>query len=380
MNKRENTRLQNPFVYTGYVSPDYFCDRKEETEDLISNLRNGRNTTLIAPRRIGKTGLIKNTFYWLERKDKDAVCIYLDIFSTKNQHDFVRMLGSAVINRIMSLDQTALKRIMEFFGSWRPVFGTDPMTGMPTVSVSIEPTESDLSLGTIFDYLKQSPHQIYIAIDEFQQITNYPESGTEALLRSHIQFAPNVHFIFSGSKRHIMAQIFNSPARPFYQSTASMGLYPLHEEIYYDFARSFFEKANGCLGNDVFHYIYQRFDGVTWNIQQILNRLYETDKRVEDESQANEAIRHIVSRNGMLYEGLIEFLTDNQLLLLKAIAKSGCVESPQSNSFIRQFGLPSPSSIKTALTVLIDKELVYRDSKGYMVYDRFFELWLKQLP
>ena len=82
----------------------------------------------------------------------------------------------------------------------------------------------------------------------------------------------------------------------------------------------------------------------------------------------------------MLYEGLIEFLTDNQLSLLKAIAKSGCVESPQSNSFIRQFGLPSPSSIKTALTVLIDKELVYRDSKGYMVYDRFFELWLKQLP
>ena len=174
MDKRENTRLQNPFVYTGYVSPDYFCDRKEETEDLISNLRNGRNTTLIAPRRIGKTGLIKNTFYWLERKEKDAVCIYLDIFSTKNQHDFVRMLGSAVINRIMSLEQTALKRIMEFFGSWRPVFGTDPMTGMPTVSVSIEPTESDLSLGTIFDYLKQSPHQIYIAIDEFQQKTNYP--------------------------------------------------------------------------------------------------------------------------------------------------------------------------------------------------------------
>ena len=78
-------KLRNPFVYQGYVSPAYFCDRSEETEELIANLQNGRNTVLISPRRIGKTGLIKNTFYHILEQEKDAKCLYLDIFATKNQ-------------------------------------------------------------------------------------------------------------------------------------------------------------------------------------------------------------------------------------------------------------------------------------------------------
>lgn len=379
MTGKNNTRVKNPFVLAEYVSPNYFCDRTEETEELIANLHNGRNTTLISPRRIGKTGLIQNAFYHIKQTEKNVICIYIDIFSTKNQHDFVQMLGTAIAQFVLSNEQQALKRLMQFFGSWRPVFSTDPFTGAPSVSVSIEPTQSEMTLKTIFEYLKQSKRDIYIAIDEFQQVATYPEIGTEALLRSYIQFAPNVHFIFSGSKRHLMTQIFNSPERPFYQSTSSMGLYPLHEEIYYDFAKRFFEMKKGSLSKDVFHTIYQRFDGITFSVHQVLNRLYEMEKHVDSEQQVNEAIQHIVRRSSMQYEGLIQFLTDNQLSLLKAIAKEGRVKSPQSNLFIRQNNLPSASSIKTALTVLVDKDLVYQDAEAYQVYDHFFCFWLKQM-
>ena len=377
----KNTSLKpvNPFIYQGYVNKDYFCDRTEETEELVKNLQNGRNTTLISPRRIGKTGLILNAFHHIKEADKDAICIYIDIFATKNQHDFVQLLGTAVAQHVLTYQQKAFKRLLEFFGSWRPVFSTDPLTGMPTVSVSIEPSQSVMTLKSIFDFLNQSRHRVYIAIDEFQQISYYPEQGLEAQLRSYIQFAPNVNFVFSGSKQHLMAQMFQSPDRPFYQSTASMGLSPLLEEIYYDFANHFFEAKRGSLSREVFSAIYQRFSGITQNVQQILNRLYETEKKVESEHQVNEAIRHIVNRNSMQYEALVGFLTDNQLSLLKAIAKRDHVTSPQSNEFIKQYDLPSASSVKTALTVLLDKDLVYHDTTGFWVYDRFFDLWLKQL-
>ena len=374
---KQRVSIKNPFVYQGYVSPDYFCDRTEETEELIANLQNGRNTVLISPRRIGKTGLIKNAFYRIKETEKDAKCIYIDVFPTKNQHDFVQLLGTAIAQEVLSNEKKAIKRLLEFFGSWRPVFSVDPMTGLPTVSVSIEPSQTEVTLKSVFDYLSQSKHQVYIAIDEFQQITNYPEAGTEALLRSYIQFSPNVHFVFSGSKRHVMSQIFYSTERPFYQSPVSMGLEPLHEEIYYDFARRFFESKKGSLSKETFHYIYQRFEGVTRNIQLILNRLYETESRVIKNEQADEAIRHIVTRNAMQYEEFIGFLTNNQLALVKAIAKEGLVISPHSNAFIKQYDLPS-SSVKTALDVLIDKDIVYRNSKGYIVYDHFLALWLKQ--
>ena len=380
MAKKKTLKPRNPFLLAEYVSPDYFCDRTEETEELISNLRNGRNTTLISPRRIGKTGLINNAFYHLSATDKEVICIYLDIFATKNLHDFVQLLGTAIVQHVLSTERQALKRLMEFFSSWRPVLSADPYTGMPTASISIEPTQSETTLRTIFNYLNQSRQRVYIAIDEFQQITCYPESGTEALLRSYIQFTPNVNFIFSGSKLHLMTQMFNSPERPFYQSTSPMGLNPLHEEVYYDFARRFFEAKKGSLSSEVFHAIYQRFNGITQNIQQVLNRLYETEKQVVSEQQVNDAIHHIVSRGSMQYETLVQFLTDNQLSLLKAIAKADIVRSPQSSEFLQKYELPSPSSVKTALTLLEDKDLVYHDANGYMVYDRFFNIWLKHLP
>ena len=378
MAKKKKITLKNPFVYQGFVSPNYFCDRTVETEELMANLQNSRNTVLISPRRIGKTGLILNTFYRLEHSEKEAVCIYLDIMPTKNQHDFVQLLGTAIARQVLSREKQALQRLLAFFGSWRPVFSSDPLTGKPTVTVSIEPNQSELTLKTIFDYLAQSKHEIYIAIDEFQQITRYPETSLEALLRSYIQFVPNAHFVFSGSKRHLMAQIFSSPDRPFYQSTVSMGLLPLHEEIYYDFARRFFEANNGSLAQDVFHDIYGRLSGVTRSIQLVLNRLYETEKNVDSIAQVNDTILHIVNSSSMQYEGLTFFLTDNQLSLLKAIARERQVLSPQSNVFIKQHGLSSASSVKTALDLLLDKELVEHTPTGYMVSDYFFGLWLNR--
>ena len=375
MAKKTNNQLRNPFVYQGYVSPDYFCDRIVETEELIGNLQNGRNTVLISPRRIGKTGLIKNAFHKLKEIEKDAICIYVDIFSTKNQQEFVQVLGSAITQDVLSRGQRAMKNLLEFFGSWRPVFGQDPYTGTPTISISIEPSQSTVSLKSIFDYLSLSKREVYIAIDEFQQITKYPETGIEALLRSHIQFIPNAHFVFSGSKRRLMTQIFNSPERPFYQSTVSIGLEPLHEEIYYDFTRRFFEAKKGSFSQEMFHHVYHRFDGVTRSIQLMLNRLYETEKNVCSKAQINEAILHIVNQSSMQYEELINLLTDNQLSLMKAIAQEGCVVSPQGDEFIKRYNLPSASSIKTALDVLLDKDLVYRTQTGYIIYD----LWLRRL-
>jgi len=379
MAKKQTGTLRNPFIYQGYVSPDYFCDRIVEMEELIGNLRNGRNTVLISPRRIGKTGLIKNAFYQLQRSEKDAVCIYIDIMPTKNQRDFVQLLGAAIAQDVLSRERQAMKRLLTFFGSWRPVFSTDPMTGQPTVSVSIEPKQSEMSLKAIFDYLVQSRREIYIAIDEFQQITRYQESGIEAMLRSFIQFAPNVHFVFSGSKRRLMTQIFTSPDRPFYQSTVSMGLKPLIMEVYYDFARRFFEAKKGSLSQEVFYDLYQRLRGVTRSIQLVLNRLYETERNVDSELKVNEAILHIVNSSSMQYEELASFLTDNQLSLLKAIAKEGCVESPQSSSFLTVHNLSSASSVKTALDLLIDKDLLQRTDKGVVISNYFFEVWLKQI-
>ena len=194
-------KITNPFLIYGYAGPDYFCDRKEDTQKLISALRNGRNITLMSPRRMGKTGLIKNAFYQIHQENPEAACFYMDIFSTTCLNDFIILFGQTVVGKLDTLSQKALTTLTGFFRSCRIVFSSDPLNGTPQAALDFQPSQAQATLKEIFEYLEHSGKECYIAIDEFQQITDYPEKGVEGLLRSYIQFLPHVHFIFSGSKQ-----------------------------------------------------------------------------------------------------------------------------------------------------------------------------------
>lgn len=379
MAKKKRKKLENPFVYQGYESPDYFCDRTEETENIFSALQNGRNITLISPRKIGKTGLINHAFYRIREQESDIICIYIDIFSTNNLQEFVETISKAVIEDALSREKSFTMKVLDFFKGLRPTITPDLLTGMPTVSVSVVPVQAEYTLKSIFTHLENLNKRVYLAIDEFQQITEYPEKGTEALLRSYIQFMHNVRFIFSGSKKHLMVDMFCSPKRPFYQSTQLMELNPLHEEIYYDFASRFFEAKKGSISQEVFHRLYQQFDGYTWYLQAVLHRLYEQEKHVNSDSQLSDAILFQINTMSSHYQTLTTLLTDNQFSLLKAIAQARIVSKPQSMDFIQRYSLPNASSVKGALEVLAEKDLVYRTSDGYIVYDRFMGLWLSRI-
>ena len=376
MANKKSLKPKNPFVSQGYISPEYFCDRERETELMLSHFENGRNITLVSPRRIGKTGLIKNLFYHIEGQDKNAICLYLDIYATKNLQDFTEMFGSVVFNGFARKEKSFMQKAATLLGSLRPVFSTDPYTGMPKMMITVDPSRSQLTIQQIFDLLSQSRREIYIAIDEFQQIANYPESGIEAMLRSHIQFATNVHFIFAGSKYRLMAEMFGSPQRPFFQSTEMMDLQPLDKDVYYAFASRFFEKKRGSLDRDTFMELYDRFEGHTWYIQSVLNRLYDSCLHVRGIKEVNRETVNLVESRSPQYESLAQFLSSNQFNLLKAIAIEGIVKEPTGARFIREHNMASASIVQSALRALVEKEIVYRTPRGYIVYDRFMSIWL----
>ena len=376
MASKKSLKPKNPFVSQGYISPEYFCDRQEETDLMLNHFENGRNITLVSPRRIGKTGLIKNLFYHIERQDRNAICLYLDIYATKNLQDFTEMFGSVVFNGFARKEKSFMQKAATLLGSLRPVFTTDPYTGMPKMMITVDASQSQLTIQQIFELLAQSRREVYIAIDEFQQIANYPETGTEAMLRSHIQFATNVHFIFAGSKYRLMAEMFGSPQRPFFQSTEMMDLQPLDKEVYYRFASAFFEKKRGSLDHDIFMQLYDRFEGHTWYIQSVLNRLYDTCLHVRSIKEVNRETVHLVESRSPQYESLAQFLSSNQFNLLKAIASEGVVKEPTGSRFIREHNMASASIVQSALRALVEKEIVYRTPRGYIVYDRFMSIWL----
>ena len=334
-------RLNNPFVIYGYKGAEYFCDRQKETETIMRALHNERNVALISPRRIGKTGLIHHAFAQITNEHPDIRCFYMDINATRNLQQFVELFAK-------------------------------------TFSITVSNEQKEESLKHVLDYLKDSDKRIYVAIDEFQQISEYPEKNVEALFRSHIQFIPNVVFVFAGSKQHIMAEMFTSAKRPFYQSSQMLSLSPIDKKVYCEFANNLMEKKCMKLSEDVFGYVYDIVDGQTWYVQHILNRLYDIGGEI-DIRIVNDTIMTSVMEQEVAFLNYYESLTYNQSQLLLAIARDKAVESVLSQDFIHRHGLPASSSVSLALKALIEREFVYKYNGKFIIYDRFFAIWLRNL-
>ena len=367
----------NPFVLAGYHGPEYFCDRVAETAALCRAIRNDANVTLLSPRRYGKTGLIWNAFRQLA-EDGEWQTVYVDIFGSQNMADFTRALANAVMGRF----DTPLEKVggaaRRLIRSVRPTLSYDEASGRPSLSFDIEDGSAAKTLEEVFAYLAERNRRTVVAIDEFQQIENYSEKGVEATLRGLVQFSP-ARFVFAGSKQHLMREMFTSPKRPFYQSTAMMPLDVIDEEPYYEFASRFFRQAGRSLGRDVFAALYRRFDGITWYMQALLWDFYASGGDVTDVAQLDEAIRQRVAANEYDQQRLLDLLPDGARRLLRAVAADGCVKAPQSGVFIARHALRAASSVKTSLRMLVDKELLYPGRDGYVVYDRFLAEYLRTL-
>lgn len=370
--------MDNPFVTNGYAGPEYFCDRVQETATIKDLLLNENNVALISPRRLGKTDLIWHVFSD-EKIRLTHHCFVVDIYATKNLGNFVNMLGKAVIDELRPKGKSVWEKFINIVTSLRSEISFD-INGMPTWSVGLGAINNpSATLDEIFKYLEQADKPCLIAIDEFQQITRYGDSAIEATIRTYVQRCTNVHFIFSGSLRHIMNGMFTSPSHPFYQSVTIMNLRPLDINVYTQFCTDKFEEAGKHLDKAVVAIIYERFNAVTSYMHRILNVLYSRTGKGETCTVAmlEDAINYILNMSSDSYESLFYQMPEKQRMLFLAISREGEATSVTGGKFISKHKLNSASSVNSALKGLLEKDFITMDKNSYSVYDQFFALWLK---
>ena len=375
----EKTVYHNPFVVGKYVSDEYFCDREKETDFLVRQIRNGRNTALISPRRMGKTGLIHHTFACPEIR-RDYHAFFIDIYSTSSLPEFVYLLGKSVYDELKPKKKVLQEKFFRIIKSLRTGFSLDPVTGEPKFEIGIgEIVSPQTTLAEIFEYLETADKPCVVAIDEFQQIGSYEEKNIEALLRTWIQKCRNAVFVFSGSKRHLMDNMFNTSSRPFYQSAVCMGLGPIPMDVYTDFASDMFEKHGRYLDKRVAEHVYSNYDGCTWFIQMMMNELFaltpQGEKCAEDKIPLAE--NNVVSIQEDNFKGMLSRLAPKQKMLLQAVAREKSARGITSAEFVKRHALPSASSVQAAAKALLKEDMLTYDNGVYRVHDYFFAEWLR---
>lgn len=371
--------MDNPFVTKGYAGPEYFCDRVEETKRLVELTTNGNNIALISPRRVGKTDLIHHCFQQPELKEK-YYTFHIDIYATASLRDFVNVFGQTILNELKPKGRVVWEGFLNVLRSIRSEITYD-INNFPTWSIGLGNIENPMvTLDEIFQYLGQADRPCIIAIDEFQQITRYAEAhNIEAMLRTYIQRCNNATFIFSGSKRHLMGEIFTSPSRPFYQSVLVMNLKPISVQKYTEFAKMQFDRYGKSIDDEAVVAVYERFDAVTSCLQRILNVLFlktlPGGKCTCD--MVDDAINYILDMFSETYQDLLERIPEKQREVFIAIAKEGKAKAITGKTFIKKHHLQTSSVINAAVRGLLEKDFITVDKGVYTIYDPFFALWLR---
>lgn len=336
---------------------------------------------LISPRRYGKSGLVYHAMAELKRTRPDFETLYIDISATSTLNNFIDALSSAIINSFPEKSSLG-KQFMGFLKGIRPYFTLNQYSSKPEIHLEFSHEEQKRStLRQIFEILESHSSPIMVAIDEFQQITEYPEKNVEALLRSHIQNMHNTRFVFCGSKRRMMSSMFNDAARPFYASSSTLYLDKLDRTLYGEFIRRHFEDNGRNVQEDALDYIMDWTRLHTYYTQRVCNELYFDGTRNIDMPAVLKVCRNILETERFNYLLLKEILPVQQWRFLKGVAQEGSVSQITSLSFISKYSIGSTTTAVRAAESLEQKELILKhfetNGVSYEVYDVFFSRWLE---
>ena len=377
-NNDSMAKTTNPFIVTGKIESEYFCDRVTESARLVKSVTNGNNMVIISPRRMGKTGLIQFCYDKPEIAD-EYYTFFIDILHTSSLREFTYLLGREIYETLLPRSRKMASLFIQTIKSISGKFGFDPITGMPTFNVELGDIDRpEYTLDEIFQYLARADKPCIVAIDEFQQIAKYPEKNIEAQLRTHIQKLRNCNFIFAGSERHMMQEMFTSAARPFYHSADMLELKAIVPEIYIPFIAGHFEKRNRRIAPDDIERVYNLFKGHTYYVQKTFNEAFADTPEGEECTleTLRAAIDNMVASNDTIFREILSNIPEKQKELLYAIAKDGEAERITSAAFIKRHSLASASSVQSAMKKLLEKDIITEINKVFSVTDRLFAMWM----
>ncbi|MBR4837962.1 MAG: ATP-binding protein, partial [Bacteroidales bacterium] len=306
--------MENPFYITGIIPEPYFCDREKETAWMVQTLKNKAHILLTSPRRMGKTQLIRHVFEQPAIKD-NCYTFYTDIYPTTSLHEFVLFLSKEIYSVLVPKGKAALDKFLTALRSLAGSFGYDPIASTPTFDVKLGDIRTpELTLEEIFNYLEHADKPCVFAIDEFQQIAYYPEKNVEATLRTHIQKMSNCMFIYAGSNRHILENMFNSSAQPFYNSAEQLYLDCISKDVYTGFAEEQFTKAGRTMAPEVATHTYDLFEGHTYYVHNVLHNAfaYIDSNKAIDIDDIDKTLSDILEEKGRTFASVMNQLNYQQ--------------------------------------------------------------------
>ena len=364
----------NPFKFGHVVQGSSFCRRSELQKVLKSYVKTAQNCVLQGDRRMGKSSLVVETVGGL----RGYRILSIDLLGIKSADELCKRIALAII----SLERKAglLEKALSGFSSLRPKISIDPVSGQPSISFDPAIKLTPDSIKGLFDLIQKTGNRKKTAVfmDEFQDILNLPDADEAlAMMRAEIQYQQNIPYVFAGSIRNRMMEIFTLHDSPFFKSALPLEVGPIDPSEFIPFLAQKFASGNRTLSYGLGENIMGLADHTSGDTQQLCSAIWETSRHGDHlgEEHLVPALEQVFAQEIKGYQSIQILLTAQQINCLRTLAAIGG-KSPTSEAFLRESGIPHASSVQKAITRLVQLQIVYPKENDFRFINPFFKHWL----
>lgn len=355
--------------------------RRKLEATLRRNLRSGQNTAVHGPRRIGKTSLVHNVAHSI----KHLELVYADFLLASDPADVAERIAKAALEAANR--KGFLESAMKAMARLRPTMSFDHVSGAPTFSLSAEarasksPESVEQALDVLLEVSKS--RKLAVLFDEFQGVLKADPSGkTIAAMRSRIQFHDRIPYVFAGSDRTRMSEIFTDSESPFYKSAMDLSVDSIPGDEFWDFIERRFASGKVALDPGFRLFVEQTGIETPGDLQQLCSFVWSyvraSGRKKATSEDAADALEDILKAENDPFERLADAVSPVQLKLLRSIARLGG-ESIYSQEFLQASGIRAPGTLTRAANQLLSQKILRKTREGWFIENPFFRLWLARI-
>jgi len=372
----------NPFIFDSLASNENFCNREKEIEELLGDIRSSHNVIIFSQRRYGKTSLIKKVLDLA--KLEGFLTIYTDMYHILNEGDMVKVYAKALALTMEGSIEEIFQTLKTIFSSLRPKITVDA-DGKPEFTFGVESGRDPIMdleevIESVDKYTDKKGIKAAVVFDEFQRIGQLQRAHRiEGIIRGKIQSHKRISYIFMGSKKHLIFDMFSDPTRPLYGSGKMLHLEKIAPKHLKAFIINRFHLTGKHIPKEVASRLVDVCESHPYYTQYVSHSLWEItplNYSITDIDLQN-AIDLTISRISPRYESIWELLPLRQRQALIALANMAPNERLFSGDVILKYGLASAPSFRKALKRLVDKSLVDKDRNTFSIIDIFFKKWIQ---
>ena len=372
--------MESPFSFGIIARNDFYTNRTREMKILAGNFRSGINTILLSPRRWGKSSLVWNTAQRILRADKQIRFCFIDLFNVRTEQEFYETYARELIKASETRWEDRVRSVRKFFTRI-----------IPQISLPVDPRH-DITLQFEWKSVRQSPDEIIdlaenicrskkirmvVCLDEFQNLAFFRDPvGFQKKLRAHWQKHRLTTYCLYGSKRQMLASLFESPSMPFYKFGDVIFLSRISRDHWVTFISERFRKTGKTISAPLAGRIAGIMEDHPYFVQQLAQETWQYCRKNCEPEHIEQALDSLLRKLSILYHRETDLLSNGQVNFLRALC-DGVIRF-SSRDVLEQYRLGSSAAVVKIKKALEQKEVIDTFEEDAAFADPLYRCWFQR--